>query len=177
MVQMNQYIDMVVNGGETNDYYMVANNHKVNNKILQAVFDDIELFPEYLDPGLWDGKAFFWFGPKGTITPLHHDPVNLIMAQVSGRKHWKLISPFQTHLMYNNVGVFSEVDAENPDYNKYPLYQRVQVFDVDLHPGEAIFVPVGWWHHVLALDICISVSFTNFVFPNKYDWHYPHIKR
>lgn len=177
MLQMSEYIDMVVNGGETNDYYMVANNHRVNNQVLQAVFDDIEIFPEYLDPSLVDGRAFFWFGPKGTITPLHHDPTNLMMAQVSGRKRWKLISPFQTHFMYNHVGVFSEVDAENPDYNKYPLYQRVQVFEFDLHPSEVIFMPVGWWHHVRSLDICISMSFTNFVFPNEYDWHYPHIKR
>ena len=176
-VQMRSYVDMVVNGGETNDYYMVASNHHVNNQVLQAVFDHIEMFPAYLDPNLAEDRAFFWFGPKGTITPLHHDPTNLMMAQVVGTKRWKTISPLQTHLMYNHTGVFSEVDAENPDYQKYPLYQRARVFEFDLHPGEVIFMPVGWWHHVRSLDICISMSFTNFVFPNAYEWDYPQITR
>jgi ribosomal protein L16 Arg81 hydroxylase len=44
-----------------------------------------------------------------------------------------------------------------------------------LEPGEAIFIPVGWWHHVKSLEVSISVSFTNFVFPNYYEWKYPHI--
>ena len=177
MLRMSDYVDRVVNGGETNDYYMVANNHRVNNQVLKAVFDDIEIFPDYLDPNLAEGRAFFWFGPKGTITPLHHDPTNLFMAQVSGRKRWKAISPFQTHLLYNHVGVFSEVDVESPDYAKHPLYQQVHVTEFELNPGEVIFMPVGWWHHVRSLDICISMSFTNFVFPNEYDWHYPQVKR
>jgi ribosomal protein L16 Arg81 hydroxylase len=93
-----------------------------------------------------------------------------MMMQVAGRKRWKAISPLQNHWMYNNIGVFSEVDAENPDYGKYPLYHNVQVLEFDLHPGEAIFMPVGWWHHVRSLDICISMSFTNFVFDNGFNF-------
>lgn len=168
-IRMSEYVQMVVGGGETNDYYMVANNCEVNNRVLQAVYDDI-LMPAYLDPNLLAGRSFFWFGPKGTITPLHHDPANLMMMQVAGRKRWKAISPLQNHWMYNNIGVFSEVDAENPDYGKYPLYHNVQVLEFDLHPGEAIFMPVGWWHHVRSLDICISMSFTNFVFDNGFNF-------
>ncbi len=169
LLPMSEYVDLVVNGGETNDYYMVANNSDVNNQVLQSVYEDIGI-PPYLDPNLLEGRSFFWFGPKGTITPYHHDPANLMMAQVYGRKRWKLVSPFQTHLMYNNIGVFSEVDAEHPDYTKYPLYQKVNVIECDVQPGEIIFMPVGWWHHVRSLDICISMSFTNLVFPNYFNY-------
>jgi len=111
---------MVVNGGPSNDYYMVANNQTLEREEFKPLFNDIEIFPEYLNPTDTKGRVFFWFGPKGTITPLHHDPVNLILAQVSGRKLIKLISPQQTPLLYNHVGVFSKVDGENPDYEKYP---------------------------------------------------------
>jgi ribosomal protein L16 Arg81 hydroxylase len=39
---------------------------------------------------------------------------------------------------------------------------------VVLEPGQALFIPVGWWHHVRSLDVSISVSFTNFLAPNDY---------
>lgn len=174
LVLFREYVDMVVSGSG-NDYYMVANNQTLEREEFKPLFNDIEIFPEYLNPEDTKGRVFFWFGPKGTITPLHHDPVNLILTQVSGRKLIKLISPQQTPLMYNHIGVFSKVDGENPDYNKYPLYKEAKIIEVILEPGEAIFIPVGWWHHVKSLDVSISVSFTNFVFPNYYEWKYPHV--
>ena len=174
-VKMSDYVDLVLRGGETNDYYMVANNRNLEREDLKGLMDDIEMFPEFLDGSKIDSTVFFWFGPAGTITPLHHDPVNLMMAHVSGRKQWRLISPNQTPLLYNYIGVFSKVDLENPDYNKYPLFRKVKYIDVVLEPGEVIFIPVGWWHQVKALDTSIAVSFTNFVFPNQYNWKDPHI--
>jgi len=174
-MQMADYVDAVVKGGATNDYYMVANNGNLEKTALRGLLNDLEIFPEYLDPQDTDGKAFFWFGSGGTITPLHHDPVNLIFVQVYGRKVWQIISPHYTHMLYNYRGVFSEVDIENPDYEKYPLFQRIPIIEVTLEPGDAIFMPVGWWHAVKSLDISISMSFTNFVFPNKYEWNFPSI--
>lgn len=175
MVSFSDYVDLVMQGGETNDYYMVANNRNLEREEFKSLFNDFEMFPELLNPTDTSGRVFFWFGPAGTITPLHHDPVNLIMAHIYGRKRWRLISPNQTPLMYNYVGVFSKVDGENPDYAKYPLYKNVKIIEVVLEPGEAIFIPVGWWHQVKALDPSIALSFTNFVFPNYYNWKDPNI--
>ena len=39
--------------------------------------------------------------------------------------------------------------------------------------GEAIFLPIGWWHHVTALDRSISMSFTNFIADNEFTQNYP----
>lgn len=167
------YIDWVVHAGETNDYYMVANNHTLNREEMQGLFEDMEIFPEYLNPDIKAGRTFFWFGSAGTVTPLHHDPINIFLAQVSGRKLIKMIPPQQTPFLYNTIGVFSPIDPANPDYSRYPLYRNVRSIDVILHPGEVIFLPVGWWHYVKALEISISVSFINFIFPNDYDWKNP----
>jgi len=176
-VKFAEYIDWVISGQETNDYYMVANNGNLDRPEMKGLLNDIEICTEYLDPNETRGRIFFWFGPAGTVTPLHHDPVNLFLAQVSGRKLVRLMPPSQTPFMYNQVGVFSRVDLENPDYQKYPLFKNVRPIEFILEPGEVIFIPVGWWHHVRSLETSISVSMTNFVFPNHYEWKYPNLGR
>ena len=163
-IQLGDYVNIVVNQGENNDSYMVANNRNLENTQLGRLLEDIVMPPEYLDQSNSSGKVFFWFGSAGTITPLHYDEVPLMMAQIYGRKRWQIIPPIYTPFLYNNVGVFSEVDCENPDYNKYPLFEEVKIIEVVLEPGEIIFVPTGWWHQVKSLDISISLSFTNFSF-------------
>jgi Cupin-like domain len=175
-VLMSDYVDRIAYGNATNDYYMVANNGNLAKTELKSLLDDIE-FPEYLDGTNTAGNVFFWLGPAGTVTPLHHDTANLIFAQIYGRKTWKIIPPYYTHLLYNYTGVFSEVDYENPDYQRYPLFRDIPKLEVTLEPGDAIFMPVGWWHHVKSLDVSISISFTNLGFPNEFAWNYPEIKR
>jgi Cupin-like domain len=170
---LSDYADMVVSGQETNDYYMVANNGNLDRPDFKSLLQDIQQFPGLLDSDQAAQRVFLWFGPSGTITPIHHDPMNLIMAHIYGRKRWRLISPNETPLVYNHVGVFSEVDLENPDYEKYPLFKQAHVIEAVLEPGEIIFVPVGWWHQVKSLDVSISLSFTNFVFPNTYEHFTP----
>ena len=53
----------------------------------------------------------------------------------------------------------------------------VTVHEVLLHPGEALFIPVGWWHQVLAVDTSISLAFTNFIRRNRFDWYTPGVYR
>ena len=42
------------------------------------------------------------------------------------------------------------------------------VLETVIGPGEAIFLPVGWWHQVEALDLSASMSFTSFRRPNNH---------
>jgi len=172
---LSDYIDLVVHGGETNDYYLVANNGNLEREELKALLNDI-VFPDFLDPALIKDRVFLWIGPAGTVTPLHHDPLNVMMAHIQGRKRWRLISPDYTPLLYNYIGVFSKVDLEHPDYEKYPLFKQVQMIETVLEPGEIIFVPVGWWHQVRGLEISFSLSVTNFAFPNTYTYHNPSLR-
>ena len=102
---------------------------------------------------------------------------NVLFVQVYGRKLVRLRSPLETHCVYNDIGVYSQVDAAQPDLDAHPSFARTRPFNVLLEPGQALFIPVGWWHHVTALDTSISLSFTNFHWPNAFEWRHPHITR
>ncbi|HVT16159.1 MAG TPA: cupin-like domain-containing protein [Thermoanaerobaculia bacterium] len=176
-IRFGDYVDLVTGGGESNDYYLVANNGFFGRPEAQRLYADIRFFPEFLDPANGSGRVFFWFGPAGTVTPLHHDVMNVLLAQVYGRKQITLISPDQTPWVYNEVGVYSEVDCDNPDHRRHPLFSRVRPMRFVLQPGESLFLPVGWWHHVKALDVSMTVTFTNFIHPNDFEWSQPHLHR
>jgi hypothetical protein len=156
-----------------NDRYLVANNHFLEKLDDQELLDDLAVLPAYLDAAKVKGCAFLWVGPAGTLTPLHHDELNGLLLQLWGRKRFRLISPEQTHLLSNDVGVYSPVDCDQPDFAAHPLFREVQMIDLVLEPGEALFVPVGWWHHVRALEASVMLTFTNFVFANRFTWKNP----
>lgn len=162
-----QYVEMVVNGGATNDYYMTANNSSNNFAALHELWDDIVQIPEYLD-GSSPQKGFFWFGPKGTITPLHHDLTNNFMAQVYGRKLVRLVPSCDLAHVYNDHQCYSRVDAGHVDPQQLPDFSNCHVIDCEIGPGEILFLPIGWWHYVVGLEISITMSFTNFVFDNDF---------
>lgn len=104
-----------------------------------------------------------WFGPPGTVSPLHQDPQQNFLAQVLGRKYIRLYSPQEseavyphdTHLLHNT----SQVDVENPDLEKFPRFAEAPFLSCILSPGELLFIPVKYWHYVRALDLSFSVSF------------------
>ena len=167
----SDYIDMVKNHESTNDFYITASNTSKNMEALKELWDDIDMLPEYLDTQS-DRKGFFWFGPAGTITPLHHDLTNNFMAQVCGRKLIKLIPACQTPYVYNHLHCYSQIDMDNIDYERYPLFKNANVIELILEPGEVLFLPVGCWHYVRGLDITITMSFTNFLFNNDFSSNY-----
>ncbi|MGC1817055.1 MAG: cupin-like domain-containing protein [Casimicrobiaceae bacterium] len=162
-----EFVDITETIGETNNYYITANNSETNTAALKDLWNDIVPFPEYLrdDPA---NRGFFWFGPKGTVTPLHHDLTNNFMAQVRGRKLVRLIAPCELPNLYNNRHCYSAVNLDRIDYDRFPLFSNVTVLDVEIGPGDLLFLPVGWWHYVRGLEVSITMTFTNFVFDNDF---------
>jgi hypothetical protein len=175
-ISMAEYVSMVMKGGASNDYYLVANNGFFSRPETQHLYSEVPLLPEYLDHTDCAHKVFLWFGSGGTITPLHHDVMNVMVAQIYGRKRFTLIPPEQTPYLYNNIGVYSEVNCDNPDYERHPLYREVAPINVVLGPGDVLFLPVGWWHYVRGLEVSIMVSYINFKFPNDFSWSNPDIR-
>ncbi|CAF1313960.1 unnamed protein product [Adineta ricciae] len=79
-----------------------------------------------------------WIGPKQTISPLHNDPKQNLLAQVVGEKYIRLYDPIYSSQLYalgstmlNNT---SSIDVENPDYERFPLFKDVPYLEFILKP-------------------------------------------
>lgn len=171
-ILFSEFAEIVFSGTETNDVYMTANNAGVNSAILHTLRADLGSLPHLLDEDLADSQTFFWMGPAGTVTPLHHDLTNNLMIQMRGRKRVLLVAPEYLPLIYNHFHCYSMVDLEAIDLERFPLLRDVRMLQVVLNPGEILFLPVGWWHHVRGLEPTITITCTNFCFPNTFHDNY-----
>ncbi|GLH01054.1 lysine-specific demethylase 8-like [Gryllus bimaculatus] len=113
---------------------------------------------ESLDP---DINA--WFGPAGTVSPLHFDPKHNLLTQVVGAKRVLLYAPEVSAALYPHeeplLSNTAQVDPENPDYTSFPDFQKAQAWECTLKPGDMLYIPPRWWHHVRSLSVSFSVSF------------------
>lgn len=176
-MKLSAFVDLVVGGGATNDHYLTANDEMLRRPEFLPLLQDIGTMPPLCDPALLHTAASFWFGPAGTRTPLHHDTLMLFHTQVTGRKRWRFVSPLQTPLLYNRMGVYSPIDLDAPDYQRYPRLREAVVLETVLEPGDTLFLPLGWWHQVTALEMSMSFSYTNFdtSVPNTFTYDDPSI--
>ena len=175
VARLSDFVDQVLHAGPTNDYYMTANNEALRRPEFAPLLADIGRLPQVCDPTQLAASSSFWFGPAGTVTPLHHDTLMLFHTQVVGRKRWRFISPLQIAHLYNYNNVFSPIDVDRPDLHRHPDFAKAQVLEVIVEPGETVFLPLGWWHQVRALDVSLSFSFSNLAVPNQFTYLNPEI--
>ncbi|SCF45179.1 Cupin-like domain-containing protein [Micromonospora matsumotoense] len=157
------YLALLGSGTRTNDYYMVPRNENWSGA-LRPLAADIRTPEGIVDPS---GLGHLLLGPAGTVTPLHVDNSSVLLGQVLGRKRVRLVPSYERHLVYPRGGTFSAVDAASPDLTRHPRYAEATVLDTVLEPGQLLFVPVGWWHWVEALEVSATVSFHHFRVPGQ----------
>ncbi|MFX5522434.1 cupin-like domain-containing protein, partial [Acinetobacter baumannii] len=45
-----------------------------------------------------------------------------------------------------------------PDYNAFPALKKANGYEVILEPGDTLFMPAGYWHHMEYIDSGFAMS-------------------
>jgi hypothetical protein len=118
-----------------------------------AAENRLSLLPADVLPRIWLGNAI--------TTPAHFDEWNNIACVVSGRRRFTLFPPEQIGNLYVGPLDFaptgapmSLVHVTAPDFERFPKFRQALAAAecAELGPGDAIFVPPAWWHHVESLE-------------------------
>jgi hypothetical protein len=115
-------------------------------------YHPMPLVPKGTEPRLWIGNA--------SKVATHNDPVDNIAVVVAGRRRFTLFPPDAEPDLYMGpdnptpAGTpVSMVHVTAPDLNRFPGFASALEVgeEAELNPGDAIFIPKDWFHHVEAL--------------------------
>ncbi len=148
------------------DLYCDGRTHVLAQPGLEALRGELGTLPGLVG----DGFPSLWVGPTGTVTPLHHDQSSGWFVQLHGSKRMWMASPLESALFTTAVGLYNRVDAREPQQGELA---EVGFSAFEVHAGDAVFIPVGWWHQVVATTPSISVSLGGFEWPNAHLWYHP----
>ena len=101
-----------------------------------------------------------WIGNAGKVAT-HNDPVENVAVVGAGRRRFTLFPPESEANLYlgpkdpTPAGArISMVHVTAPDLDRFPKYAEALecAQEAELSPGDAIFIPRDWYHHVEALE-------------------------
>lgn len=106
-----------------------------------------------VSPRIWIGNSI--------VVQTHFDLFANIACAVAGKRRFTLFPPDQMPNLYPGPFDFtpagppvSMVSLDEPDLTRYPNFPRAleTARVADLEPGDAVYIPYAWWHHVRSLE-------------------------
>ncbi|WP_040551790.1 cupin-like domain-containing protein [Rheinheimera nanhaiensis] len=101
-----------------------------------------------------------WLGNR-IVVPAHFDDAHNLACVVAGQRRFTLFAPEQVANLYPGPLDFtpagapvSLVDVMQPDLQRYPKFATAlkQAQYAELEPGDVLYIPALWWHHVQSLQ-------------------------
>ncbi|KAI1424676.1 Clavaminate synthase-like protein [Xylaria sp. FL1777] len=109
-------------------------------------------------------SSSIWLGLQPTYTPLHRDPNPNLFCQLVGSKAVRLLRPRAGLSVFQDVrrslGTAGNSRFRGPEMMEGPerdgLHRAIwvnldaskEIWQAMLNPGDALFIPQGWWHSV-----------------------------
>lgn len=196
---LSHFLDIIDQKVPTNGIVYIQKQNSNFTGEFTELTDDIELQMPWATQtfGTEPDAVNFWFGDGRAVTSLHKDHYENIYCVISGQKTFLLIppteQPFVPYELYqqavykeNEDGHFDIITADtselvpwiavdplSPDTDRYPEFANVRPLEVTVGPGDVLYLPSLWYHHVRQTHACIAV---NFWYDMAYDIRYCYYK-
>uniref|UniRef100_A0A5K4FDE5 JmjC domain-containing protein n=1 Tax=Schistosoma mansoni TaxID=6183 RepID=A0A5K4FDE5_SCHMA len=181
LMTINNFIDYYFNQSIIDN-----NNNQLNKNIKKGYLAQYDIFsqipelendiyiPDYCyitggsDESINDNnnntiETNLWFGPKNTISPLHHDNDRAnLLTQINGSKLIILYPSIETKNLYpynDLLSNTSQIDLDHIDLIKFPKLKNAYGYYGIIKKGEMLYIPPRCWHYVRSLTCSFSVNF------------------
>jgi hypothetical protein len=134
---------------------------------LSSIFNEhVHLLHKSTDKSLLDPRGpSIWLGTSGSGTQCHYDVANNVILQLHGSKRVRVWRPsdgvYRLHTYpdahprarKSQVDLDIKNDDDSSNRSRYPHYYGTNTplqptLDIILRPGDALYLPAFWFHHV-----------------------------
>lgn len=116
--------------------------------------------------------ASMWFGTSTSDTKFHHDCCDNFVMMVAGTKRWFLapVTDWRTLRPIRCEGDHQSLcwaslpypNAKDLDERQTKILRQLNSVIIDLAPGEMLYLPAGWWHHIQNLGPTVMLNHWTF---------------
>ena len=84
----------------------------------------------------------------------HYDTLDNVLCQIVGSKRVVLFPPSEYNNLYMSGSSSAVINLDAPDLVRYPRFIQAckAAQEVVLHPGDMLFFPAMWFHHITTLE-------------------------
>jgi hypothetical protein len=126
------------------------------------------------DPTVLRYPAFgVYVSPRSAVTRLHADDgiTNAVLCQVYGRKRAFLMPP-ESASLFPDLKSWKAEPLGSPRVGE--VYRGAPVWEVNLEPGDMLFIPACWLHEVYTLSTSVSLTY-NFAHLTEFARYLPYV--
>jgi len=123
-----------------------------NDVVSQKMMEDLPNVNKfYFQSNTHEPMVKIWIGNKNVTANQHYDATHNFFHQVRGRKQFLLFPPN----IFPSVKAFSSLHPSHRQSQEPKLESPMKVI---LKPGDVLYIPPFWFHHVTTLEPSISVN-------------------
>jgi hypothetical protein len=154
-VPLGEFLDGLAAGAP--EGYLMARVEQLPPALRRAIAT-----PRYCAGAPWKVTKL-WIASQETVSTLHRDLADNLHTLVDGEKIFLLAAPAESDRVYpyglrDGLPNGARIDPERPDYARFPRSRELRWQTVRLGPGETLFIPHGWWHHVRTARETVAIN-------------------
>jgi hypothetical protein len=118
----------------------------------------------WVDPDSQKAYGLYMWLSEGEVGPnLHYDQDHNFFVQINGTKRFVLFPPWEWRALYPYPRTHpawhkSQVEFDEPNLETMPNFANTRAYIAKLQPGDVLYVPPYWWHHVRSKGLSVSLA-------------------